>query len=284
MNIKPESVSISKQVLTAKQQQSYLLEKLNYLESQVKEDFDFIRGMIAFAAQTFIVKCEKYPASNVDRMSNMLSGPLFTSFEYPIPNNGRQMLFPVLQLDLRDISALGNKEIGDGLLQLWCDTLSLDCIIRVIPRIQVLQEKMVPFDFKKPELCYGGGEFNGFPLPLWFNLDPLGDSVDVMESCIPGRFESQLEGYCGDYGNNINGLIDKDMRKDLAKFGKISVEKTFENLTFFGTYPVIQYNSSDTNSFCLLSISDWGSSGSTEIFYKLNPNGETEYKIFSSLR
>lgn len=194
------------------------------------------------------------------------------------------MLFPVLQLDLRDISALGNKEIGDGLLQLWCDTLSLDCIVRVIPRIQVLQEKMVPFDFKKPELCYDGGEFNGFPLPFWFNLDPLGDSIDVIKSCIPARFESQLEGYCGDYGRYINGLIDKDLRKDLTKFGKISAEKTFENLTFFGTYHVIQYDSSDTNNFCLLSISDWGSSGSAEIFYKLNPGGETEYKFFSSVR
>jgi hypothetical protein len=142
---------------------------------------------------------------------------------------------------------------------------------------------MDPFAFKVPKLCYNGGAFDGFPLPHWFNLDPVGNSIDVVDSCVPGPFESQLEDYDGDYGRYLNYLIDKNLRKDLEKFGKITEEKTFEHLTFFGTYQVIQYNSSDTNAFCLLSIADWGSSGSAQIFYKLNPNGETEYTFFSSV-
>jgi len=192
------------------------------------------------------------------------------------------MLYPVLQLDLRDISALGKEEIGDGLLQLWCDTLSLEGVVRVVPRNKILEEAMVPFVFEVPKLCFGGGEFNGFPLPSWFNLDPFSDSIDVIDSCTPGPFESQLD--CSDYGRYLNQLLDKNLRNDLEKFVLISKEKTFENLTFFGTFPAVQYDSSDTNAFCLLSISDWGSSGSAEIFYKLNPDGATEYSFFSCVR
>jgi len=141
---------------------------------------------------------------------------------------------------------------------------------------------MMPFVFEVPKLCFGGGEFDGFPLPVWFNLDPVGDSIDVIDSCTPGPFESQLD--CSDYGRYLNQLLDKNLRNDLEKFVLISKEKTFENLTFFGTFPAIQYDSSDTNAFCLLSISDWGSSGSAEIFYKLNPDGATEYTFFSCVR
>lgn len=126
MKIKKQTATISKQILAAKKRQSDLLNKLNDLENRVKEEFDHLRCEITYAAQTFIAEFKKIPASKTDRTSNMLCGPFFTSVEYPILSNTQQMLYPVLQLDLRDISTLGKKEIGDGLLQLWCDTLSLN--------------------------------------------------------------------------------------------------------------------------------------------------------------
>lgn len=282
MKIKKQAVRISKQVLSAKKRQSDLLKEIDDLENRVKEEFDHLRGDITYAAQTYIAGFKKMPASKVDRTSNMLCGPFYISDEYPILCRKQQMLYPVLQLDLRDISILGNIEIGDGLLQLWCDTLSLEGAIRVIPRSKVLEEAMEPFIFEVPKLCFGDDEFDGFPLPSWFNLDPVGDSIDVIDACMPGPFESQLDG--SDYGRFLNQILDKDLRNDLSKFEKIAKEKTNENLTFFGTYPVIQYSNSDTNAFCLLSISDWGSSGSAEIFYKLNPGGVTEFTFFSCVR
>jgi hypothetical protein len=284
MKIKKETTSISKQISSSKIQREYLLKELDDLESKVKDEFNFLKGMLTYATQTFTVKCIKKSADKVDRTSSMLTGPLFTSQEYPIPNDGNQMLFPVLQVDLRELSSLANENIGDGLLQLWCDISRLDCIIRVIPREKVLLENIDPFAFEVPKLDFQGENFEGFPLPIWYNLDPSGDSIDVIDYCIPGPFESQLAGYESDYGRYINQLIFGDFKKDLVKFAKTSEPKTFENITFFGVHPVIQYNCSDTNAFCLLSISDWGSSGSAEIFYKLNPGGETEFTFFSSVR
>jgi len=129
MKIKKQTASISKQVLAAKKQQSDLLIELNDLENRVKEEFGHLRGEITYAAQTYIAEFKKIAASKADRTTNMLCGPFYISAEYPILCNKQQMLYPVLQLDLRDISTLGKEEIGDGLLQLWCDTLSLEGVI-----------------------------------------------------------------------------------------------------------------------------------------------------------
>ena len=46
MRIQYETVAISKQVLAAKKRQSDLLRQLDYLESEVKKDFDYVKVIV----------------------------------------------------------------------------------------------------------------------------------------------------------------------------------------------------------------------------------------------
>ncbi len=280
--------NIREQVKLADRLQAELIRLIGRKISTAKQrgadslDWENLLTEIALTAESFRITFKSCSSQNTDRRASMLCGPFFTSTAYPIPMGKSGAMMPLVQLVLYQLSAAVQDPLGDGLLQLWCDTLSLEGVIRVIPRSKVLEEAMEPFIFEVPKLCFGDDDFDGFPLPSWFNLDPVGDSIDVIDACMPGPFESQLD--CSDYGRFLNQILDKDLRNDLSKFEKIAKEKTIENLTFFGTYPVIQYSNSDTNAFCLLSISDWGSSGSAEIFYKLNPGGATEYTFFSCVR
>lgn len=80
---------------------------------------------------------ESFPVESVDfnRKSNLFGGIPFTSGTYPWPLNDEQNPFyPLIQIDLDNISKLCNKNFGSGLLQVWLDVSDseLPSIARVI--------------------------------------------------------------------------------------------------------------------------------------------------------
>ena len=63
----------------------------------------------------------------IDRKSNMFGGNPFTSSKHPWPLNGSgNPCYPLAQLDLRQISKISSKDLGEGLLQVWLDITDSD--------------------------------------------------------------------------------------------------------------------------------------------------------------
>jgi hypothetical protein len=72
-----------------------------------------------------------YRSGPADRRGDLLSGPLYTSERHPWPHDGERWCEPIVQLDLTRWGAVGGRDVGQGLLQLWDPH---DCgLVRVIP-------------------------------------------------------------------------------------------------------------------------------------------------------
>lgn len=74
-------------------------------------------------------------AADLDRRSNMLGGVPYTSEKHRWPlNDELNPYYPLIQLDLSNISVLCSKNFGSGLLQVWLDVSDseLPSIIRTI--------------------------------------------------------------------------------------------------------------------------------------------------------
>lgn len=88
---------------------------------------------------------ESFPieSADFDRKSNMFGGLPFTSETHPWPWNDRQNpYYPLIQIDLNNISQLCSKNFGNGLLQVWLDISDSDfpSIIRVIDPEDLTQD------------------------------------------------------------------------------------------------------------------------------------------------
>lgn len=83
---------------------------------------------------------QKVDAHACDRTRPMISGPLYTSSEYPWPDNNE----PIIQFYLDEIGELENREIGEGLFQLFVDEYGEPPEFRVIPKHKVSREELLP--------------------------------------------------------------------------------------------------------------------------------------------
>lgn len=72
-----------------------------------------------------------YSPGACDRRGDLLSGPLFTSADYPWPRSGDQWCEPILQINLAHWGERAQRDVGRGLLQLWEPWT--DGQIRIIP-------------------------------------------------------------------------------------------------------------------------------------------------------
>jgi hypothetical protein len=81
--------------------------------------------------------------------------------------------------------------------------------------------------------------------------------------------------------------VSKGLKADLERFIQISkgvAAPTYSLLTMFGVPFFIQYSFNDTNAPCLFDIHDWGSSGNAQVFYRLTPQGETNFSFWDCVR
>ncbi len=72
---------------------------------------------------------------DIDRRSNMFGGKPFTSKKYPWPINSKDKpYYPLIQVNLTQVSEITGKNFGDGLMQVWLDVTKndLDHLIRFI--------------------------------------------------------------------------------------------------------------------------------------------------------
>ncbi len=114
-------------------------------------DEDVLEGFaerLEAAAWGYPCKIELINPHDIDRLGDFMIGPAYTSTEYPWPTDedGAPMA-PLLQLNLERASALGNIDLGSGLLQVWMPDRKCapeDQYLRVIPREDVSANRMTP--------------------------------------------------------------------------------------------------------------------------------------------
>lgn len=78
-----------------------------------------IRFALNITQPTYHYSLKETSPKRMDRLANMVGGWPYTSQKHPWPMHGDRPFPPFLQLNLKDISALSNKNLGDGLLQIW---------------------------------------------------------------------------------------------------------------------------------------------------------------------
>jgi len=116
-----------------------LYEESSADQSLSRESIDFIKDFQAgFESGTWSWRplVEEVADDKVDRLGEVIMGPMFSSQEYPWPEESGFPMAPLIQLDLRNESQLGGVELGDGLLQVWMPhkAVTTPLFIRMVPR------------------------------------------------------------------------------------------------------------------------------------------------------
>lgn len=106
----------------------------------------------------FPVAWKEIDSKKIDRCASMLSGPLFTSIEYPWPKlsewrNGAKVpaegfCEPILQIDMNLISRVARRNFEPGVVQVWMD--DQDSVVRFCPLVLSRVKLSPPFPLRSP--------------------------------------------------------------------------------------------------------------------------------------
>ena len=156
------------------------------------------------------------PIGELDRTLSMMAGPFFTSADNPIPSTSKGMLLPVVQLDLRAIRLLSGHDLGDGLLQLWCDPdwgNSDRGRVIVIPREEVDTQALTPFVYEPHPNAYES------PVSSDWVFDPNATEVQVISACESVGLQCQT-GYLT--GEDLPDDVWDSVADDIEKFSELT--------------------------------------------------------------
>lgn len=226
-------------------------------------------------SEGFSVSQKTIPYDQVDRCSSMLTGPFYVSKDFPVPLGKNAPLFPLVQLDLSIIAKALGDECGVGLLQIWFDVDSEKEFIRTISLDQIKNFEPIEFNVEALE------QESSFPLPFWVEKNPVKNGVSVLQGLV--SYGVQLE-------ENLSHKYDLFEKSDdwlatlLTIFGQITSRTVSKNFSVGGNLFSIQYNQSDVQMRQLMQLSDWGSSGSAEIFFRSNKEAPAEFAFWSCVR
>ena len=227
--------------------------------------------------------------SKVDRLGEVIMGPIYTCAEYDWPSKDGKPMAPLIQLDLAKASEIGGVNLGYGLLQVWMPHKAIagkDQLIRVVPKEFVGVEKQTPV------------------VALPEDLDPLQcreeEWDDDADDFVPA-LAYQISGYAPKrYSIPLRPIKDnheiKDITSNPALLGKIKeFDKLLQtskkkgpksigtsNCHLFGAFSEIQYAAHERPLplFCFESDEFglmWGDGGNAQLFYKLGPSGEPTF-------
>jgi hypothetical protein len=243
-----------------------------------KSDNSFLQT-IELSAEGFAPELTRVAVADVDRTVSMLAGPFYTNMEYPIPCTSMGMLLPVVQLELRELSELSGRPLGDGLLQLWCDpewTNVQRGLIRVIPRDEVSIDTMTSFDYIPHPTSQNS------PIPDELRFDLQFDSVQVVSGFNSIGLQCQTSYLLEVYGYDVPEEILNPIVEWVERFEELTECKS--NLHVLGSFYPIQYSAVDVGASCLINLPNWGSSGSAQVMYELHDDDAIGFSFEESLR
>ena len=217
------------------------------------------------------------PISELDRTASMLAGPFFTSAENPIPITPDGMLMPIVQIDLRQIRMLNGFDLGDGLLQLWCDPDWENAdrgMVFVIPREEVEAQQLTPFAYVPHPAA------DSSPAPGDLVFDPSATTVQVISGYESVGLQCQTS-YLDVYSEDLPDDAGDSITSDIKKFQELT--ECSSELHFLGSFYPIQYSAADVGWNCLIHFPTWGSDGNAQIFYSQTERGMT-FRFDESLR
>ncbi len=245
------------------------------------DEWQALADSISLGAEGFEPVFKEFRFLDVDRRSNMMTGPFFTSASFPVPSTSSgQLMLAMMQLDLEDFSAVAKQDLGEGLLQLWFDTEAEEALIRVIPWQEVQGGEPTAFDMRAVD----PSAFDVHPLPSYWAEKFCGPTVQSVVALNSRGLQSQaknLEALCWTLGEDASEWL-----QVLVTLYAREVPYTLRGpVSLLGTFYPIQYSAEEVGLKCLLSIADWGSSGGAQIFYRPKSALEApEFTFWSCVR
>lgn len=168
-----------------------------------------------------------FDPDEIDRKSNMFGGNPFTSLKYPWPlNDSGSPCYPLVQVDLRQISELCSKDFGRGLLQVWLDITDSDLpsTIRIIDPADM--NETLQKDYPGPERIE---KIDGYG--SWFGISQQ-FSFNFLGYMLPHWGDGEIE------WNYDRDLSEKEV-EILNRFEELSEENGYRSLktNWFLGYP-----------------------------------------------
>lgn len=254
-----------------------------------REDFDInfpfedVHAMLNCVAWSYPISSEEIITTDVDRMAPMLIGPLFTSDSHPWPMKGGKFLEPLIQFDLEWAGGLSGVNLGEGILQLWLDSLSGrdDHEIRIIPKQDFLSELLSPAPEKISMSYFQDSLFFAGEMYGWLDKENEGASVIMTETGAPTlTWHRRLRDALVDLAYNMGG---EGAARITTFLDFLPAESPSPTPHFFGICAPVQYDAAELPS-CLLALDSqgpyiWGDSGNAQIFYSPSKDGAVRFSF-----
>ncbi|UCU92318.1 WGR domain-containing protein [Hydrogenophaga taeniospiralis] len=235
---------------------------------------------------------EGRPQHEIDRLGDVVMGPLFTSHSYEWPYRDGLPMAPLIQLDLERASQRGGVALGDGLVQVWMPHKALAGelqYVRVVPRTSVDRSDLTPVPAMPPELDplqsldgVWNEELGRSVLAPAFQIVAWGDM----------RYTTTLAQGMQSYYKLKRLTSDPALAKEIDAFDKAlaalvqtpSARFSSVNAHLFGTFSEIQYAPQDRPQplFCFDGEDFglvWGDGGNAQLFYTLGEGGEVTFSF-----
>lgn len=245
-------------------------------QGEATEVWQDLLGEVGAISEAFSVSKEIVPYDEVDRRGSFFSGPFFVSKEFPVPLGKSGQMRPLVQFDMDTLSKAVGSNLGSGLLQLWYDLKTHNDLIRIIPADAVETQDLVDFQVDPLD------DQSAFPLPIWMELDPVENGVEVINGLVSIGFEATS--WLSVPDSQPSSDLDGQLCISMSEFERMSHGLGYDDFLVGGTLFVIQYTYSDVKMRQLLRFSEWGSSGSAEIFFQSNPDGSTDFSFWACFR
>jgi hypothetical protein len=252
----------------------------SFVGPEFESDIQYFDNALKTGSWAWDPVLESRHPKDIDRLGEVLLGPVFASAKHPWPIKDGLPMIPLLQLDLDKASGKGGINIATGLLQAFVainDTLGQRVRVRTIERTDVAVEALLPappftevtetfasVDWAKPNLaadespCLQIVQYE----PKRFSFSP--------PSPLSNRFNFQK--YSPDQQIKMC-RFDEMLEDDLSEFSG-------GGFHLLGTFQPIQYTQIE-RSWPLFSLeSEYGfnfSDGQGQVFFETDESGEISF-------
>ena len=255
--------------------------QLNFVsESDECLELERLKNTFTAFRWAYPIKLKSFSIDCCDRTKPMITGPLFTSCEFPWPEKDDRFREPVAQFYIDEVGELAGENLGSGLFQLWVGPQYDDYCIRLIPRDLVSKDALEPVPsvidddyFEKSDFYAGFGAWPekgskahhimGLKSKVlhWDDLIHLvAEDVSTLEALSPELFAEV---------SSFTALLPSNL--------------PFTAPHFLGNFSTIQYDSSMMPKTLLALESKpafmWGDCGNAQVFYSTVEGEAVEFSF-----